>query len=339
MRKWAKVFSIFFIFGILVYCNSMNNQFSIDDHVLLSNPVMSQTKFISSQMNPYLQQSLGVRDTSKIFVGFYRPFAMMLNAFCYSYFKDNHWQYHLFNLLLFVFSSSLIYLLIRRLTGNDYLAFLAGLFFLIHPINGILVDNIVANALSFQIILIIATILLLLESLEKKGGRPLYFLSLFFSFLSLFWYDLGVMTPVYVSAVIIIFRQDSFKKKAVYLFPFFLISLSFLFLRSYFLNGTPFLKGIAYFHMSAGEYLATLFRLIGWYISKLFYPQGIVMQWAIPVQHEHLFWSCFFINGLHFSLFLVFKRENYPACHRLDFDWRCPCLFSGVSESLCWRFN
>ena len=50
---------------------------------------------------------------------------MVLN-FSYATFKNNYWQYHLFNLFLFVLVSFLIYLLIENLTGNHYLAFLTG---------------------------------------------------------------------------------------------------------------------------------------------------------------------------------------------------------------------
>ncbi len=40
-----------------------------------------------------------------------------------------------------------------------------------------------------------------------------YFVSLFFSFLSLFWNESGVTTPVYLAIVVLYFRKDSLKKK------------------------------------------------------------------------------------------------------------------------------
>ena len=152
----------------------------------------------------------------------------MVYAFCYGTFKNNYWQYHLLNLFLFVLLSSLIYVLIEKLSGNNYLAILASVFFLVHPINGIMVNNIVASALTIQLIFIIASILLLLESLERNNDRLLYFLSLLVSFLSLFWYDMGVLAPLYLGAIILIFRKDALKTKIIYIFPFFLISLLFL---------------------------------------------------------------------------------------------------------------
>ena len=142
----------------------------------------------------------------------------MVYDFCYAAFKNNFWQYHLLNLFLFVLASSLIYLLIEKITGNYNLAFLAGLFYLIHPINGIVVNYISASVFALQVIFMLGTILLLWESLERKNNRALYFLSLLFSFLSLFWHESGMMTPFYISAVILLFRKDPYKEQRCFIF-------------------------------------------------------------------------------------------------------------------------
>ena len=207
----------------------------MDDYDFLSNPVQSQTKFIFSQWNPYREQVLGVLDSFDI-QGYYRPMAHMLLDFCYPVFKNNLWQYHLLNLFLFVFASSLVYLLIAKLTGNFYLAFLAGLLYLIHPINGMVVNYISASVIAFQVICMLGALLLLLGSLERNNNRTLYFLSLLFSFLSLFWHESGVMTPFYIGAVILLFRKESLRHKALYLLPYFLISFSYIVFRIGFLG-------------------------------------------------------------------------------------------------------
>ena len=157
----------------------------------------------------------------------------MLYDFCYTVFKNNFWQYHLLNLFLFVLASSFIYLLIEKITGNDNLAFLTSIFYLIHPINGIVVNYISASVFAFQVIFMLGTILLLWESLERKNNRTLYFLSLLFSFLSLFWHESGIMAPFYVSAVILLFRKTHIKQKSfsfsLFFNPFFLYCLQVLF--------------------------------------------------------------------------------------------------------------
>ena len=73
-----------------------------------------------------------------------------------------------FEFFLFVLAASSIYLLIGKISGNDNLAFLTGLFYLIHPINGIVVNYISASVFALQVIFMLGTILLLWGSLEEK---------------------------------------------------------------------------------------------------------------------------------------------------------------------------
>ncbi len=260
----------------------------MDDYFFLGNPVLSSTKYLSSQWNPYAEQTLGVVDRQAT-VSYYRPMAHIVLDYCYAVFKDSFWKYHLLNLFLFSFAASLFYLLIVKLSGNTSLAFLASLFYLIHPINGIVVNYISASVFALEVIFIFGTILLLWESLERKNNRPLYFLSLLVSFLSLFWHESGIMIPFYVSAVIILFRDESFKKKAVCLFPYFLIIFIYLIFRAHFLGAhEDVLRTFAQYHMTEWEHLATFFMLLIWYVIRLFYPQGIVMQWAMPVLNQHI---------------------------------------------------
>jgi len=313
MKKWFKVFFLFFIFGLLVYSNSLNNKFLIDDYFFLRNPVLSNTKFILSQWDPYREQVLGVLDNNAM-QGYYRPLQQMVLDYCYDVFKNNFWEYHLLNLFFFALASSLIYLLIGKISGSYNLAFFAGLFYLIHPINGIVVNYMSASVFPLEVIFMIGTILLLWESLERKNDRGLYFLSLLFSFLSLFWHESGVMTPLYITLVVVLFRRESTRTKTTYLFPYFLIILSYTVFRDIFLNVDRLvLNPMALYHMNVREYLASLFRIFSWYITRLFYPKGIVMTWATPIFHDHILLNVLgvFLFGILFLLlFIRFSKEK-----------------------------
>jgi len=321
MKNWLKVFFLFFVLGLLVYFNSLNNKFLIDDYVFLKNPVYSDAKFIFSQWNPYREQTLGIMDNEEN-LGYYRPMAHMVLGISYVTFKNNFWEYHLLNLFLFVFASSLIYLLIERITGNYNLAFLAGLFYLIHPINGIVVNYISASVFALQVIFMLGTILLLWESLERKNDQMLYALSLVFSFLSLFWNESGIMIPFYVGAFILVFRKDTLKNKVLYLFPYFLVILSYIVFRALFLgsNGNV-LSQMASLHLTGGEYFASLFQVFAWYISKLFYPQGIVMQWVTPMVHDHIILNVLGLCLLFMIFLLLFIKFSKEKILRLSIIW------------------
>jgi len=314
MRQ-CKVFLLLFLLGFMVYFNSLNNKFLMDDFYFLRNPFLSGTKFIPSQWNPYGVQALGVIDRQGT-LSYYRPMTHMLYDASYAVFRNNFWQYHLFNLFLFVIAASMVFQLIVKLSGDQNLAYLTALFYLIHPINGIVVNYISAGVFPLEVIFILSTILLLWESLERKKNQALYFLSLLVSFLSLFWHESGIMNPFYVSAVILLFRDDPFKKKAVFLFPYFLIVLLYLIFRSLFLGvNQHILSTIAMFHMTAGEHLATSFILVMWYVSQLFYPCKIVMQWAMPVVHQDILLVNSVAAVLILYFFLLYKKfTNERIC-------------------------
>jgi len=321
VSKWAKVYFLFFIMGLLLYFNSLNNKFLLDDYVFRKNPVLSDTKYILSQWNPYREAALGVVDRQES-PGYYRPMAHMVLDLSYAFFKNSCWQYHLLNLFLFVLASSLIYLLIERVTGNYNLACLTGLFYLIHPINGIIVNYISASVLAFQLICTLAAILLLWGALERKNDRTLYFFSLFFSFLSLFWNESGVMTPFYICAVVLLFRKGPLRSKAFYLFPYFLIVLSYFVFRFFFFSAGGNIVGImSSLHLTPGEYGASLFQVFAWYLSKLFYPQGIVMQWATPVVHDHIMGNVLGLCLLGIIFLLLFVKFSKEKTGQLALVW------------------
>jgi tetratricopeptide (TPR) repeat protein len=321
MRDWFKVYSLFFMLGLLVYFNSLNNKFLMDDYNILQSPYSSSMKFVSSQWNPYGEQALGIMEYEASF-SYYRPMTQTLYDVSYAVFKNNFWQYHLFNLFLFVFAASLIYLLLGKLSGNYNLAFLTGLFYLIHPINGIAVNYISASVFALEVIFILGTILLLWESLERKNNRMLYSLSLLSSFLSLFWHESGMMIPFYVSAFIMLFRNDPFRKKALYLFPYFLIVFSYLVFRFFFVSiNDLILKQVSLFHMTGWEHLATLFQLLIWYIIRLFYPGGIVMQWVTPVLHDHIIGNDLGACSLLLFFILLFIRLAKEKICQLAVVW------------------
>ncbi|MDE1920411.1 MAG: tetratricopeptide repeat protein [Candidatus Omnitrophica bacterium] len=321
MTNWIKAFPILFVLGLLVYANSLNNKFIIDDYSYLSAPALSETKYISYLWNPYYQGALGLAGNSG-HLNFYRPLALMLSNFCFAAFKKHFWQYHLLNLFFFVSASSLIYIFIKKLTASSLQGFLTALFYLVHPINGIIVNYITAGIFALQVICILCAILFLWVALERRRNRYFYALSLMFCFLSLFWNESGVMVPFYIGAFVLLYRQELLKEKALYLLPYFLIVGGYLVLRLNFFNMNEHIPAkMALYHMTFWQYSAALFQIYSWYIGRLFYPRGIVMQWLTSVPAGHIFLN---VLGL-FLLLLVFvllyiRFSNLKAC-RLGLAW------------------
>ena len=295
----------------------------IDDFNFLRNPVSSSMKYILSQWDPNREQVLGVVDVQERQI-YYRPLAHMVYDFCYTFFKNKYWQYHLFNLFFFVLASSLVYLFIESITGNFNLALLSGFFYLIHPVNGVIVNYISASVFAFQVIFTLGTILLLLGALDRMKDRGLYFLSLLFCSLSLFWHESGAMTPLYIAAVVFFFRKDPLKDKILYLCPYFLIILSYVVFRCFFINiNDTVVKQMASVHMTGWEFAANLFQVFSWYIVQLFYPQGIVLMWSAPFVHDHLLWPALGAAAMAVTFLSLFIRFKNNSIVLLALAWFC----------------
>ncbi|MBF0489820.1 MAG: tetratricopeptide repeat protein [Candidatus Omnitrophica bacterium] len=155
-----------------------------------------------------------------------------------------------------------------------------------------------------------------LEVFGEQKQSSLLFFKFIFSFLSLFWHESGVMTPFYLSAVVLLFREDLCRKKILYLLPYFLIAFSYLVFRSLLLNINESLsKNLSLFQMNGWEHLAGLFQVFSWYISRLFYPKGIVLQWATEVFHQDIFWNSLgAVSLLLFFLLLCVRFSKEKVC-------------------------
>jgi len=79
--------------------------------------------------------------------------------------------------------------------------------------------------------------------------------------------------------------------------------------------------------MTSVGYVASLFKLVMWYVAKLLTLQGIVMQWVITIPTTQLFWDCFGA-GLLVVLFVVLwirflNNKDFTYGLGMDFYWVC----------------
>src|SRR5215469_3581776 len=124
----AKAITWIVIIGIIVYFNSLFGQFVFDDiptiatNLYVHNPSNIFLVFVS----PHELQNLE---------RFYRPVSYSLYSLFYSLFGLNTFPYHLFQLIIVLANTSLVYLVLKKILKNVTAAFLLSLIFLVHPIN------------------------------------------------------------------------------------------------------------------------------------------------------------------------------------------------------------
>ncbi len=313
MKKWPQAFLFYFILGTAVFYNSFNHPFLIDDLALLHNPVLSQPKYIWSQWDPYQQQSALDFADSRNHLLYYRPLTHMVYDLMYPAFKRDYWKYHVLNLLLLVMCSTLMFALICSVSGRSKLAFLSGLLFLVHPINGILVNYISANVFTLQVICMLGAMFCLWEFLVNRGNACFYGLGLVLAFLSLFWHETGAMLVFYVLAMFALLRPGLIKRNWVAFLPLVVMELVYGAFRLAYLHVfIPSSNAVEHMFLAPGVYLANLFNVLTWHLGKLFCPQGIVMHWAAPLQLDHLLlhWIGFFLLGAVIVVLLALYSKD-----------------------------
>ena len=261
MPAHIKALIVIFALGLLTYANGLRGPYMIDDHAffeLKSHTVSRALGLQGPRAEPY-----------------YRPLAAAVPAFSHFIFKDNTVGHHSLNLVLLCLAGWGIFLFMRHLGASYLAALLATVFYVIHPIHGVAVNYITASVFSLQVILMLGALYL-----HTPGGCVGCILFLF----ATFCHETALMLPFYAFILalpthppgVCRFRQ-AWKKT----WPLFAVLGAIIVFRMFF---SPLqeviLNKIIYFHMTLAQYLATWTKLLWWYLSRLVWPQDIVLIMA-----------------------------------------------------------
>lgn len=292
------------------FANALDNPFLVDDHAFfdekLKNPKYVWLHFLPDK-NKYLHIEGESADP------FYRPLATIIPMLMHLAFRDNVIGYHASNTVLFAVAGWMLFLFMRFLGGGARLAFLAALFYIVHPINGVVVNYITASVFAAQMVLMIGSLFCLMrfcDGREKREERRTdssvsYFfssiflppsslawlvLSLFFYLLAAFCHETAMALPFYALVLIAVFRPvkneqvftlENLKSAFIKTLPLFLmLGAYFIFRMSHSSLDASILEKIQRYDMDLPQYLSTWTMLLWWYISRLFYPEGIVLIMA-----------------------------------------------------------
>ena len=172
-----------FAFAALLYANSLNNGFVLDDRSLVErNPLIQRLGRI-----PVLFQSDYWEP--KLKSGLYRPVVMTTYALNFAVGKRNPKGYHLINIGLHAGVSVLVWLLYRRLSGDALSAAAAAFVFAAHAIHTEAVANVVGRAELLTALLVLVSLLAYVRSQGGRGGPSAGFYAA-----SLGGYLLGLLT-------------------------------------------------------------------------------------------------------------------------------------------------
>jgi len=265
------------VLGVVGYGNSLRNAFMLDDRVVL-----------------FGQDGVAYQSWTGLFTHyqfqFFRPFGHVLLKAAAAVFGRHPVGYHVVNLGLLLAIAFLFYRITRELFHDEALAVTTSILYLLHPINGMLVNYITAS--------VIATFVLCLQGsfwcflrFEATGRKAFYAGSLFLLFLGLLSHEMSVAFPFYLVCLLVFLRQRSWKETLRLTAPYFGLVLAYMVFRWYVFNLRIVAFGVSRFLPDVSLYVAVVGDFLLWYLSKLVWPKDILFLWTGFVFDELLVWK------------------------------------------------
>lgn len=259
---------LLFLFCFAAYFNSFQNQFLFDDHVVL----FGQKGVAGKSFEQFFLHNQGG--------DFFRPVGHVLLWLSSLVFGSHVTGYHAFNFLLFYLIVLGFYIITLEITADRPLAFLTAILYAVHPINGFLVNYVTASVIATCTLLMQASFGSFLVFCRRRQQRD-YVLSLSFLVLAALSHEMVIMLPVILLAYIYFVQRERFKELAGFLAPMALFLAVWFVWRSqenFFHVRVNNLQGMS--HAGPVSVFSTWMGLVGWYLSKLFYPREIIFLWS-----------------------------------------------------------
>lgn len=303
------------VFCLMTYSNSLHNPFLMDDHALiLQNREIGDISHL--QLNPFSKQKKNNDGASYIY---YRPITHLADYAYFLLFGKNVFGYHVLNLLLLFICAITLYHFLNKILTNHITPLLASLFFITHPINGVLINY---TSTTGYLLLILFTLLGFSSYLKYIGTRniPNLVLSILFFCLSILCHETAIFFPFYLAAVLFFLKDYNIRKLIVSLIPFFAIIAAYLFFRMFYASlKAGVVDNISNFGISFAQYIAMYFQLLLYYLKNILFLKDIVLIYSTPPINQYLeIWILLFVmSGLVIVYLILHKWKNNPKSFAL----------------------
>lgn len=280
--------------GFLVYFNSLGNGFVWDDTAQVVNNTLVHS--LSKIPDLFVRSTFGTPETS---LKYYRPLMSSLFAVIYTLFGSQTLFFHLFQILLHITNSILVFLLIKKFLEPKISLFLS-LIFLIHPMNVEATSYI--SSLMEPLFFFFGILALLLSSgnLDLKSKVSMSVLLL----LSLLSKETGILFISMIGFYLVVIKRKDF----LAFVPVAMVSLVvYLILRigvaGFFLSESA---ENPIFKVTLIERLITIPKVILFYIQTFFLPinLAVLQEWTVKSANIADFYFPFAILVILFASFL-----------------------------------
>lgn len=288
--------SIIIIFGFILYANSLNNSFVWDDwlHIVQNNFIEDWHNIDKIFTKDYFELSREEFSLS------WRPLTTLSYFINYGLWGLNPCGYHLSSLLNHLLNAVLVYLITSILFKKRSVSFLAGLFFVSHPVATEAVCMISFNENLLACLFVLLSFYLYIKSQGKeKSRKSLIFLcciSNLFYLLALLSKEVAISLPLIILSYDYCFvSEKDMRKKAFFYLGYIAVTFFYLGIRFFVLQDMQ----SVFFSCLAGKdfLLLGLLQIIVkfvYFVELLFFPINLC---AIPLTYvpETLFETVSFL--------------------------------------------
>ncbi len=283
-KKNKRILSItLFIFTFLLYSNTINHGYVLDDYSVISENSVTQEGInaipsIFSHYYRYGHYSEGD--------GLYRPLSVVMFAIEWTISPNNPTLHHFVNVLFYALTSYLLFLLLSKLFSNYsiLIPFSITLLFAAHPIHTEVVANIKSRDELIAFFLSVLTLFYFWKYTETKKYSSLLISGLFY-FLALLSKETAIQLVLIIPCIIYFFQNCRWKE---YLLPsayFGVLSILFLIIRQIVLANNGFGYVVSNLEnplisLSFIERFPTSILILGKYILLLIFPKNLVYDYS-----------------------------------------------------------
>jgi len=277
-----------FLFAFLLYSNTLNHGFVMDDGAVITDNVTVQKGF--SGIKELFHQSSVYGSTKENF-GNYRPLTMTLFAIEWQLFGNNPSRYHLVHVSLYALCCVVLFLTLKKLLQNyhPFLAFVATLLFVAHPLHTEVGANIKSVDEILSLMFCMAALYFAIEHFNSKKPINLILSGLFFV-AGLFSKETSITFLVVIPLAIGLIQGRSEiemrgRKQFIVLSSMYLAAVIFyLLVRNAVLDKTPETMNIVNNALagatSFSEKFGTIFYILIYYIKLLVYPHPLSWDYS-----------------------------------------------------------
>jgi len=290
---------IIFVFGFILYGNSLFNDYALDDAIVITKNEFTKKGIsgIAEILSTDGFRGFFGKDKQLVAGGRYRPLSLVTFAIEYQFFGLNPFISHLINIILYVLTSYLLFLILAHFSPDSLsknkllnIPFVVALLFLAHPIHTEVVANIKGRDEIMTLLGALYALYLSIKYLETSKISYFVYVTIVF-FLALMSKENAITFVAIIPLSIYYFSKVEVRKNLIIFAAISVSTIIYMIIRTTVIGSTygaqsTELMNNPYINSSFTEQIATNFYTMGLYIKLLIFPHPLTFDYypkQIPI--------------------------------------------------------